>query len=318
MQQAQGDAAADRLDFWSRHLAWRQPVEGVLWVLVFVLAAVANTAVALVDAERAGHVLEAWKPATWEATSAVASLMLLPVLLWLCERWPLHADTWRRRLPGYLAASVLWSVLHVTGMVLMRMLVHAAMGDRYDFDWATGLPYEYLKDVRTFASIVFVAHAYRWLWRRIQGEAQVLTSHGSDIPVAPPGRPERFLVRKLGREFLVAARDIEWLQAAGNYVNLHVAGRDYPLRSTMAGIEVQLDPARFARIHRSYIVNLDRIASIEPMDSGDARVHLVDGGQLPCSRSFREELRERSLSRALPQDEKPRPADGNRRRGVAS
>lgn len=267
-------------------------------MLVFGLGAVANTAIALIDAERAGRVIEAWKPATWEATSAAASLVLLPALLWLCERWPLHADTWRRRLPGYLVASVLWSLLHVAGMVLMRMLVHAALGDRYDFDWVAELPYEYLKDVRTFVSIVFVAHAWRWLWRRLQGEVRLLAKPDEGIPAISADRPERFLVRKLGREFLVAVRDIEWIQAAGNYVNLHLAGRDYPLRSTMAGIEAQLDPARFARIHRSYIVNLDRIASIEPMDSGDARIHLVDGGQLPCSRSYREGLRERTLSAA--------------------
>jgi DNA-binding LytR/AlgR family response regulator len=106
-------------------------------------------------------------------------------------------------------------------------------------------------------------------------------------------RPERFLVRKLGREFLVAAADIEWLQAAGNYVNLRVRGHDYPLRSTIAGIGERLDPARFARIHRSYIVNLDQVASIEPLDTGDARVHLRDGGVLPCSRRQREALRDR-------------------------
>src|SRR3546814_4494547 len=96
------------------------------------------------------------------------------------------------------------------------------------------------------------------------------------------------LVRKLGREFLVAASDIEWLQAAGNYVNLRVRGRDYPLRSTIAGIAAQLDPDRFVRIHRSYIVNLDTVASIEPLDSGDARVHLQDGTALPCSRRHRD------------------------------
>ena len=106
-------------------------------------------------------------------------------------------------------------------------------------------------------------------------------------------RPDRFLVRKLGREFLVAANDIEWLQASGNYVNLRVRGHDYPLRSTIAGIEARLDPARFLRIHRSYIANLDHLASIEPLDTGDARVHLKDGTALPCSRRYRGELRDR-------------------------
>ena len=105
-------------------------------------------------------------------------------------------------------------------------------------------------------------------------------------------------MRKLGRDFLVAANDIEWLQAAGNYVNLRVRGHDYPSRSTVAGIQARLDPRRFARIHRSYIVSLEQVASIEPMDTGEARVHLKDGGVLPCSRRYRQELRQRTGAEA--------------------
>ncbi|SON77106.1 AlgR/AgrA/LytR family regulatory protein (fragment) [Xanthomonas phaseoli pv. phaseoli] len=107
----------------------------------------------------------------------------------------------------------------------------------------------------------------------------------------PLDRPERFLVRKLGRDFLVATADIEWIQASGNYVNLHVRGHDYPLRSTMAAIEAKLDPAVFVRIHRSYLVNLGQVQAIEPSDSGDARVHLRDASVLPCSRSHLAGLR---------------------------
>ena len=289
-------SAAQQKDFWGRHLPWRRPFEILIWTMVFGLSAAANTVVTLVDAERFGEVLAVWKPATWEASSAISSLLLLPGLLWICERWPLHVDTWRRRLPGYVGLSVAWCVLHVTGMVLLRMPAYALMGDSYDFHWARELPYEYLKDVRTFAAIVFLAHGYSWLWRRMQGEVRLLDPPDSGVgadQVPPAARPERFLVRKLGREFLVEAVDIEWLQASGNYVNLHVAGRVYPLRATLAGVEAMLDPARFARIHRSYMVNLRCIASIEPLDTGDARIHLRDGAELPCSRSHREAIRAR-------------------------
>ena len=87
------------------------------------------------------------------------------------------------------------------------------------------------------------------------------------------------------------ATDIEWVQAAGNYANLHVRGKVYPLRSTLAELESRLDAARFLRVHRSHLVNADRIASIEPLDSGDARIHLHDGTVVPCSRRHREPLR---------------------------
>ena len=279
---------------WRRYLPWQGRIELAFWVVAFTIPAVANTLVALMDAQRDGHVLPAWQPALWEGSSALVSLLLLPALLALCSRFPLHADTWRRRLPAYVLASVAWSMLHVVGMVLLRKAGYALVGEHYAIDdWARRFVYEYLKDGRTFALIVTVDHGYRWFWRRLQGEARLLDPP-EDVPAAAPvERPERFLVRKLDREFLVAAAEVEWLRAAGNYVDLHVRGRAYPLRSTMAAIEAQLDPARFARIHRSYMVNLDRIASIEPLDSGDARVHLHDGTVLPCSRSHREALRAR-------------------------
>lgn len=61
----------------------------------------------------------------------------------------------------------------------------------------------------------------------------------------------------------------------------------------MAGIEMRLDPARFGRVHRSYFVNLDCLAAIEPLETGDARLQLRDGASIPCSRRYRAALRER-------------------------
>lgn len=266
----------------------------MIWVAVFGLAAVANTLVILMDAGKHGAGMVVWKPAVWEATSAIVSLALLPALFALCRRWPLHFDTLRRHLPIYVIASVAWSLLHVVGMVLLRKLAYAVAGGHYDFgNWPRQLFYEYLKDVRTFSLIVAVHQSYEWFWRRWQGEARLLDAPDDGSAANPAERPERFLVRKLGREFLVAANDIEWLQAAGNYVNLRVRDRDYPLRSTVTAIESMLDPAQFSRIHRSYIVNLDQVASIEPLDTGDARVHLKDGTVLPCSRTYRDVLKPR-------------------------
>jgi len=290
-------SVAQQNEFWNRHRPWRRPVEILIWAMAFGLSAAANVAVTLVDAQRYGEVLLMWKPLTWEVSSAIASLLLLPCLLWTCERWPLHADTWRRRLPGYVGLSLAWCLLHVAGMVLMRIPVYAVMGDSYEFHWARELPYEYLKDARTFAAIVFAAHGCNWLWRRLQGEVRLLDPPDPGIGSTPGagggGRPERFLVRKLGREFLVETADIEWLQASGNYVNLHVAGRAYPLRTTLAGVEALLDPERFVRIHRSYLVNLRCIESMERLDTGDARIHLRDGTVVPCSRNHREAMRSR-------------------------
>jgi hypothetical protein len=246
----------------------------------------------LMDIRRLHLDFASWEPAVWEWTSHGVSLALVPAVLWYTRRFPLHLDTWRRSLPWLLVGSVAWSALHVAGMVALRKLIYAAQGHAYDFSpWLTEFLYEYLKDVRHFAGVVITIEGYRLLIRRLQGEASVLAPAEGTLPVEIAERPERFLVRKLGKEFLVAAAEVEWLQASGNYVNLHVRGRDYPLRTTMAAIESQLDPARFVRVHRSFIVNLDCVAEIEPLDTGDARIVMRDGASVPCSRTYREVLR---------------------------
>lgn len=275
-----------------RYLAHRRPFEIAYWIVSICLSAAGGSYAKWADRQRDGLPIDWWQPALWSWSSALLVLALLPAVLWFTQRWPLHLDTWRRNLAWYLPASVAWSLLHVGGMVGLRKLVYAARGSSYDFgNWPGELLYEYSKDARTFIGIVLLIHGYRLLVRLMQGEASLLGVPDSGAPVEPVDRPERFLVRKLGREFLIATTAIVRLQASGNYVNLQVAGRDYPLRTTIAAIEAKLDPARFARVHRSYIVNLDRITSIEPLETGDARVHLDDGTSIPCSRRYRNALR---------------------------
>ncbi|HTH68552.1 MAG TPA: LytTR family DNA-binding domain-containing protein [Rhodanobacter sp.] len=270
---------------------WRRPFEVGAWLLIFALNAIFNSIDTHID--HAGR-LAAWEPWVWEWSSALVMLALLPAVIALERRWPIRFDTWRRNLPLHLLASLPFSLLHVIGMIALRKPAYAVAGWHYEFGpWWFNFGYEYLKDVRTYFLIVGTLVLYRlWLLRQ-QGEARLLAEPDDGSPVEPVERPERFLVRKLGKEFLLNASEIEWLQASGNYVNLHVRGRDYPLRATMAGIEDRLDPARFVRVHRSYFVNLDYLAEIEPLETGDARLQMRDGAKIPCSRRYRAALRER-------------------------
>ena len=268
----------------------RRSFEITFWLASYGLNAIFNSVTSAID-----HAwLPAWQPWLWECSSALLLLALLPAVIAVEQRWPLRFDSWRRSLPLHLLASVPFSLIHVGGMIALRKLGYAVAGQHYDFGrWWTNAGYEYLKDVRSYFSIIAVLALYR-LWRmRQQGEARLLAAPDDGPPVEPVERPERFLVRKLGRDFLLNAREIEWLQASGNYVNLHLRGRDYPMRTTMAAIEARLDPARFVRVHRSYFVNLDYLTEIEPLDTGDARLTLRDGGKIACSRRYRAALRDR-------------------------
>ena len=103
---------------------------------------------------------------------------------------------------------------------------------------------------------------------------------------------ERLVVRSGGRILILRVDDIDWIEAAANYVKLHVGPRVYLLRETMNRLEEKLDPARFIRIHRSTIVRVDRIRELEPLFQGDYLVILHDGSRLTSSRSYREKLQE--------------------------
>ena len=92
--------------------------------------------------------------------------------------------------------------------------------------------------------------------------------------------------------------DVDWISAADNYVTLHVGGREHLLRDTMLRLERQLDPTRFVRIHRSTIVQVDRIAELLPAFHGDYTVVLKDGVRLTLTRSYRPKI-EDVLGRTL-------------------
>jgi two-component system, LytTR family, response regulator len=104
---------------------------------------------------------------------------------------------------------------------------------------------------------------------------------------------ERFVVKAGGRVFFVRADDIEWIEAAGNYVKLHVGTESHLFRETMNAIEAKLDPDLFFRIHRSHIVNIERVRELQPWFNGEYVVFLRSGTRLTLSRGYREKLQER-------------------------
>jgi|SRR5262245_3590477 len=102
---------------------------------------------------------------------------------------------------------------------------------------------------------------------------------------------ERLVIKSGGRVFFMRADEIDWIEAAANYVRLHAGKEAHLLRETITGLAAKLDPDKFLRIHRSIIVNLDRVKELQPWFHGDYVVILQDGTQLTSSRNYREELR---------------------------
>lgn len=103
----------------------------------------------------------------------------------------------------------------------------------------------------------------------------------------------RLMVKLASRVILLKVSEIDWIEADGNYAKLHVGPKSHLLREKMHDLEAQLNPQKFVRIHRSIIVNLDRIKEMQPHFNGDYVVVLEDGVQLRLSRSRREHLETR-------------------------
>ena len=106
----------------------------------------------------------------------------------------------------------------------------------------------------------------------------------------PAGFPRRFLVKGDGQMYFVAVDDVDWVEAYGNYVRLHVGKGVHLIRETLGNIERKLDPTRFARVHRSSIVNLDRVVRMDLWGAGDYVVLLKDGTKLKLSRWYRSRI----------------------------
>ena len=104
---------------------------------------------------------------------------------------------------------------------------------------------------------------------------------------------DRIAVKLHGRVIFVRTAEIDWVEACGNYVTLHAGGERHMLRRTMSDLHACLDPNVFMRIHRSHIVNVERIRELQPLDNGEWRVILSDGVRLTLSRSYRDQLHAR-------------------------
>ena len=107
----------------------------------------------------------------------------------------------------------------------------------------------------------------------------------------PPDAPtDRVLIKSSGDIYFLKAEEIDWIEAEGDYMKFHTAGRSHLMRETMARLEARLDPKRFIRIHRSTIVNIDRLRKLSPSFAGEYSVVLQDGTKLRLSRGYHDRI----------------------------
>lgn len=224
-----------------------------------------------------GHPLRVWEPITWEGSSGLFFAVVLPAILAFTRRfWPLRAPI-ARNVALHLGAAIVISLTHVLAIGAMRWTVYRVVGGRYPLlgplhDW----PYEFRKDVISYASWV----AVYVMWRKLRART-------GDMQVAAEDVLE---VRDGARRHFVPLADVMWVEAAGNYVELHRGTSGLLHRASLADMQRRLEGAGFIRIHRSRLVRKDAIAAIESKPTGDFLVRLRDGRELAGSRRYRRPL----------------------------
>jgi two-component system LytT family response regulator len=158
-----------------------------------------------------------------------------------------------------------------------------------------------------YAVRAFDVHAVDYLLKPVT-PARFRDAIGRCLPAPPPAvaaadlagdalrtPPRRLLVRDRGRIVPLPVSDVDWLEAEGDYVRLHVAGRSHLVERTLAQMEALLAACGFLRIHRGAIVNAERVAQLHPEGSGRYRLVLRDGTELVVSRSYSQRFREAAL-----------------------
>jgi hypothetical protein len=271
-----------------RSVDWRQVVA---WAVLLVVSVFAHAYVEALNEARRGMTGIFDRVLAIEVSSHIVVAALVPVLYWMHRRWPITGGS--RNLAIHVLALVPFSIVHTVGMAALRLLWFSGiLGEAYSFPITFDrLAYEFAKDIINYGMLSAAVMALRHLFSRAPAapEAPAVPAAPSSVPAPPAAAlPERFAVRKRGKEIMVEVADIDWIEAAGNYAVLHVGGDTLEIRSTLTKLEGELDPRRFVRVHKSYVVNVARIAEVTPWISGDWRIRLQDGAEVNLSRRYRQ------------------------------
>lgn len=226
---------------------------------------------------RGGHAIALWEPLVWEFTSGAFFLAVSPLVTALTRRnWPTRGP-WGRKAAVHTVGAISVSFGHVLMIGAARWAIYRLAGGYYAplgplGDW----PYEFRKDVLVYAAMVGIYVV--WIQLRMP---KVATGGAS---------PDVLEVRDGSRRHFVPLSDVVWVEAAGNYVELHRGGAGLLHRASLSEMERRLQSAGFVRIHRSRLVRKEAVAAVESKPTGDFVVRLRDGRELAGSRRYRRPL----------------------------
>lgn len=277
---------------------WRVSIRAIyLGIAIIVATACLVNALSVADdLTRLGRPHRFWEPFVWEASSAI---LLIAVLGLPRQAAKLAAAIASRPLTSGLSLiglALAFSALHVGGMVALRDLAYAVAGEAYAFNWSIGqVLYELRKDLFSFSTIAVIF----WLAERAfarpgpialtpVGRSAASAAVPSAVPSVELATGSRLWLRDGRSSILVDARDILCVTSAGNYVEYVMAtGQRHLIRTTLQAEAARLSRHGIARVHRTRLVNVERIVAVIWRPSGDFDLRLDGGEKIAGSRRYK-------------------------------
>ena len=230
-----------------------------------------------VEYARSGRPVALWEPLVWEGSSGVFFLAVSPLVTALTRHiWPTRPP-WAPKIALHAIAAIGVSLTHVLAIGGARWGVYRLVGGYYDPLGPLGnWPYELRKDVLVYAAMV----AIYVVWRSLRDRGDSTAAPSADV----------LEVRDGARRHFVPVAEVVWVEAAGNYVELHRGGTGLLHRASLSEMQRRLQADGFVRIHRSRLVRREAVAAVESKPTGDFVVRLRDGRELAGSRRYRRPL----------------------------
>jgi hypothetical protein len=222
-----------------------------------------------------------------EGTAILALALSLPIISYINQRFPLDIVSMKTTLCVHIASSIFVAVFVIVLMTALRhFLLPFCFDEVYSFgsNWLQEVIYEYRKILLFYAGSV----AFYTVGLQLYNARQELAAATQEAR-----ETRRITLKSSGRTFFVHGKDILWIKSGMNYLDIKTSANQYLVRGTLKDMETCLSEAgvNFARVHRSYIVNLDGIQDQQSDGEGGLVLTMDDNQNIPCSRKYRSSLK---------------------------